>query len=713
MNRRKNHEFSFHKSLDIHYKLNKDLNIINKNEDYNINNLNKNISKLIEQYDKKQYRKTIEEIEIIKNNYNINDIHNSLLTHIQIKCVLKIIEKKYRDYKEKAYLKGVDKWLKIFEKFLEHFSNGIEYLNFNKKEQYEYLNYYHLTKLYLYAVLEKQKNNNLECLSYLLLAEKIIDETLNEIKFPQIYRIIQKIYLFKISFLISDKNFLTALNYIVVLFELCNKHLYFFLSLNQENQKNNYEKIIKDTLFTITICFYYLGCISENLKDCKIAYFCYNQTYFFVKNYLQEKYPYLFLFFEDLLSRVKIYLKIFSSIDKLNNIFLINSRKKNKKKEYVSKLFINEKEKRLKYIESYLNKLKIKEIDDDNEDLFNEIGTKRKSKKTINLMKNVFLLNYLTNKEFKPVIKKLDNLNINKFDHNFKKIIQNKISSIKSNKRYHYIDDLTDKNILTSPKSKSKYFKQIKNISHSNNLSNSNVYHSLENNSQKKTKKENRKIISYSFIITNKPLKINYDKYIFDKDYIKKRQILDSQSEKEYQFQKLLLREKKSEKIFISPFNIQNSKKKAENLFNLTMDDKLQLISEKNRTIKTGEKKNYFNSIIFKTSNALLEKSCKSLSSKDREKYYEFIKKTKRRNSIIKSRMLYNNRNSFFNCSEDNEDLNEKNKEVMNLLEYNINNLEKKEEKLRKNKSQKVIHNKTTLYKKVKKPVLEIYEEIN
>jgi hypothetical protein len=143
-------------------------------------------------------------------------------------------------------------------------------------------------------------------------------------------------------------------------------------------------------------------------------------------------------------------------------------------------------------------------------------------------------------------------------------------------------------------------------------------------------------------------------------------------------------------------------------LFNLTVDDKLQLISEKNRTIKTGEKKNYFNSIMFKTSNALLEKSCKSLSSKDREKYYEFIKKTKRRNSIIKSRILYNNRNSFFNCSEDNEDLNEKNKEVMNLLEYNINNLEKKEEKLRKNKSQKVIYKKTTLYKKVKTPVLEI-----
>ena len=126
-----------------------------------------------------------------------------------------------------------------------------------------------------------------------------------------------------------------------------------------------------------------------------------------------------------------MYLKIFSTIEKLNNIFLINSRKQNKTKEYISKLFINEKEKRLKNIESYLNKLKIKEIDDDDEDLFNEIGTKRKSKKTINLMKNVFLLNYLSNKEFKPIIKKLDNLHINKFDHNFKKIIQNKISSIK------------------------------------------------------------------------------------------------------------------------------------------------------------------------------------------------------------------------------------------------------------------------------------------
>ena len=132
-------------------------NIDSDSEDYS-KSYDSKFALIMDKYEKQKYRTILYEIELNKNLYSEMNLSNEFIfIHIEIKCIINIIEKKYRDYKEKAYLKGVDKWLKIFDKFLEHFSNGIENLNFNKKEQYEYLNYYHLIKLYLYAVLEKQK----------------------------------------------------------------------------------------------------------------------------------------------------------------------------------------------------------------------------------------------------------------------------------------------------------------------------------------------------------------------------------------------------------------------------------------------------------------------------------------------------------------------------------------------------------------------------
>ena len=46
------------------------------------------------QYEKKQYRKIMYEIEKYKKNlFNLNISHELIFTHIEIKCIIKIIEK--------------------------------------------------------------------------------------------------------------------------------------------------------------------------------------------------------------------------------------------------------------------------------------------------------------------------------------------------------------------------------------------------------------------------------------------------------------------------------------------------------------------------------------------------------------------------------------------------------------------------------------------
>jgi hypothetical protein len=182
---------------------------------------------------------------------------------------------------------------------------------------------------------------------------------------------------------------------------------------------------------------------------------------------------------------------------------------------------------------------------------------------------------------------------------------------------------------------------------------------------------------------------------------MKKRTFLELQSEKEYKFQKEILRGKKNEYIFIRPFDIQSSKYKAENFFNLTFEERLKSIEERNKSIKSEEKKRYFNSLIGKKETLLFEKSCKSLSSKDSKKYFDFVKKIAKRN-------LINNKMFFFNSdysSDSKYENNKKNKEILSLLDLNITNIEKKKLKLKKNKSDRVFNIKNkTLHNKNQKP---------
>ena len=325
-------------------------------------------------------------------------------------------------------------------------------------------------------------------------------------------------------------------------------------------------------------------------------------------------------------------------------------------------------------------------------------------------MKQVFLLDYLTSDEFKPTIKKLNNLEINNINDDTKNIIQKQIITIKSNQKLkNNSNEVTNQKInknnliLISPPKKTKLFHQIYkkipnnkynysnlNYKPKNNNTNSltNYYKSVNNSYYNKIYNKyntnlNSNSNSYSYTFNDRPLKINYDKYIFNKDYIKKRNFLELQSDKEYQFQKEILKGKKNEHIFIRPFDIESSKNKAENFFNLTVDERLKSIEERNKSIKSEEKKRYFRSILGKQESFLFEKSCKSLSTKDSQKYFEFVKRIAKRNKMKNKIYFFNSDNS----SDTKYESNKRNKEVISLLELNITNIEKKELKLKKNKS--------------------------
>ncbi len=126
---------------------------------------------IIKRYNKNRYKEIFNEIEKKKNIYLSLDFSNNFIfTHFQFRCLFKIIERKFIKYYYENKIKGIDNCLKLTNKLLDSFSEKIKFLPIeSQKQQYEYLNYFHLMNLYYNALLKKHENNIIECLSYLSL----------------------------------------------------------------------------------------------------------------------------------------------------------------------------------------------------------------------------------------------------------------------------------------------------------------------------------------------------------------------------------------------------------------------------------------------------------------------------------------------------------------------------------------------------------------
>jgi hypothetical protein len=201
-----------------------------------------------------------------------------------------------------------------------------------------------------------------------------------------------------------------------------------------------------------------------------------------------------------------------------------------------------------------------------------------------------------------------------------------------------------------------------------------------------KMKKANKK--------RNVPIPINnrrkLDKYIFNKVYIKKLEHLEKLTNKEYKFQKGILRNKSFEQLPKIKFEPDKDKKDAEFFFIKALDEKLKLLEEKVQNLGENDKKdNYLEKKIKRQLLSYKTKACISLNYKDKEKYCKIIrdisnKEKEKEKKINKNLINLRNNTEIFDIKK----INENNNIQMNILGGKIEKIERKiSNSLNKNKN--------------------------
>ena len=178
-----------------------------------------------------------------------------------------------------------------------------------------------------------------------------------------------------------------------------------------------------------------------------------------------------------------------------------------------------------------------------------------------------------------------------------------------------------------------------------------------------------------------KPMKNNnkLDKYIFSKIYIKKLEHIEKLTNKEYKFQKGILRNKSYEQFPEVKYEPEKDKKDAELLFIKTLDEKLKLLEEKVQIMGNNNKKDdYLEKKMKRQILSLKNKACISLNYKDKENYFKSLKDDINNNNNEKEEK--NKKIEFFRCNSefDIKRINENNNIQMNILGGKIEKVEKK-----------------------------------
>ena len=625
-------------------------------------------SNLIEMYNKRKYRKLFSDLTKNERKYNRFNLSNNLsITHLHIECALAIIQKKFYKSMAKSIIKNVDNWLGFVDGLIDKLSSQIPLLEYSAQvEQYEILSFYNLIFLYYYALLSKHNKKIIDCISYLTLAERAIDNISNAITKPRTCSIIIKIYLFISSMMISDNNYSTAQQYLDKTIKLCYKEIglrmksYSMYNKDKDNIHciNNRSSLFcleEDECFMhLGITYYQLGVCFENKKEFDKANDCYIHSKAFCE-YISDDY----ITFKAFINNVSYNCKRKYKCERLIELKEVNNPDYKEKviKKREAKLYYDENEYLKKYdgVAHLIESLKLNEIDDDDQDLFDEVGKKPRSFLVKKMTKNVLLYNYLLSDEFKPVITDMKNMDVNKLDHEIKRTIQKRIITIKADQRAKHSYTLSNKsssnisiNGMTLSQKTSKGHTRFNTFSCINGFS---------------SKSSNSRSIKTAKSVGRNPLKINYDKFAFRKSYRTKYSYIDKLTNKEYTFQKNLLKNKKYETVVNEEVDEEKLKRNAELLYKIELGDTLKLLEQKDNTVKnTNENKR-----------ATIRSST---SNKMNVKYMGLLHK-----AIWK----FNEPTTKCNSSNYNDEyMKESNKRMLNTLNADLENINKREKRIYK-----------------------------
>jgi hypothetical protein len=258
-----------------------------------------------ENLSKRFYKKTIKEIDSLIKNQDIDWYGKAWKFHIlKIRAQLKIIKKKIEKYLIVHFEKAKSKYKinsikKYFKHVLENLNLFIEKYSASKDNEdiikVDNLLHCYFEYIYLYCLFNKKLGKTKEIISYLSLLIRLYNETKLIFKSERTLSHLERCLILFCQILISNHDYLSAINYINIITKICLEHLVYnvedlsegvfiddkkrpviikkkkdniILSLKEqeiEMEKSYGDKNIKKIIVNLIILFYYRGICYENM----------------------------------------------------------------------------------------------------------------------------------------------------------------------------------------------------------------------------------------------------------------------------------------------------------------------------------------------------------------------------------------------------------------------------------------------------------------
>ena len=444
---------------------------------------------LIEFYSKKQFKKILKAMILKSDKDEKFNLLEWKLLYLRTLTLFRIVSKKSSTYHKTSKIPHFSEYIQKINNDIYNWISFTQELKIQNETKYiepfiEFIIFFILQKINLLSKNYIHSGHIKDAIGILSLGVKIINKSFYNFKSPDSYELSAEIFLSLSSIMIAEENYNAAKYFISISIKFSFLTLEIKLFKNGINYKifnflnyNNEIKHFSKILFFLSVAFYHLGICYENENDPYNAFFAMKTSKYIgeiIDNFEISEFIEVVTYIETrLLMRNRILLFFEKNVKKEEveeEVFEI-------KKEY-NVLFDREerRNKKFKSIEKKIEKIKLVEIDDDEPDLFKKVGSKPLKEKVLKTTKQINLLNYLMNDDFKEVVNKIKKLKINKLDKNTINIIQKKIISLKNNEREKLEKKKNNKKRIIKrkiSKEKSEKLKLLKNPDKSNTISTS------------------------------------------------------------------------------------------------------------------------------------------------------------------------------------------------------------------------------------------------
>ena len=414
-----------------------------------------------ENLSKRYYKKTIKEIDSLLKNQDIDWYGKAWKFHIlKIRAQLKIIKKKIEKYLIVHFEKAKSKYKinsikKYFKHVLENLNLFIEKYSASKDNEdiikVDNLLHCYFEYIYLYCLFNKKLGKTKEIISYLSLLIRLYNETKLIFKSERTLSHLERCLILFCQILISNHDYLSAINYINIITKICLEHLVYnvedlsegvfiddknrpviikkkkdniILSLKEqeiEMEKSYGDKNIKKIIVNLIILFYYRGICYENMGKINYSIKSYYQIIWLNNKFFYHSLQKSSLLFQNTLEKsielkyildyVMRRIRFYDRISFFLKRQLEKKEKKENEKDIMYKNLFNS-DKLIK-LENKLLNLNINEVDTINRFDIKKNIKEPNGRKREGVYKNIFmsdtrLLNSYLREDFRHII---DNMN--------------------------------------------------------------------------------------------------------------------------------------------------------------------------------------------------------------------------------------------------------------------------------------------------------------